>query len=82
MREKTNRPGRKSKCIVSESLKECLLNANHIGTGIPYRVIILDKVLYIWATSSANAVRMAAYHLGAKAIRVSPQEMVDVLKSE
>ena len=70
------------KCPVDRvyaSLKECLEKSN-TNSGFPYRCVIEGKELFIWTTSSANAVRICAYYLGAHATPISSQEIVKVLR--
>lgn len=46
----------------------------------PFRVEILGKTRYTMASSSANAIRMTAYALEAKAIPISIREIMDMVK--
>jgi hypothetical protein len=72
--------GRKSNLKVFESLHECLVNSPTGGTGQPYRVTFGEKAYYIVTTSTSNAIRMTAYHVGFTAKPVPYGEVVTTLK--
>jgi hypothetical protein len=72
--------GRKRRSHVYETLKECLDNCPAAITGDVWEVPFEGKNYYIVTTSSANAVRDVAYHVGLTARRVSLAEVVKETK--
>lgn len=75
--------GRTNKRETFDSLKECLaLAESQPRSNIPYEVSVLDKKIYVWASSAANAMKSAIYHLGPKASPVPVGEILDTAKKE
>lgn len=75
------RRGRPPKTRACDTLKECLETAN-TTTGTPWKLVLGDRVCYVWATSNSSAIYLAARHWGMTCDRVLVSEMVEALRGE